>query len=532
MKIIFTIIGLIIGLGGLALLVQTNQARPLVPQKRTDFNTEIIVNSGTDPDNSSSKTCAENEPCTLRRAIVEAGLRADDQRPVLISFNIPAEEGEGFDEQHMIWEIQLQPGTDGLTLPQIIGGRVTIDGFTQPGGRDQGPKIFLVGPGDGAEDALLVGSDLSGQHDGNELFGLGFQNFNNHITLISNQNLIYSNWFGLTSDGLAPALRNADQDLGSGAVGVNLSPGVMDNVLGSNAFLGLTEYAVVLRGERNGFADNFVGTDANGQVKEKQTEPNMICTAADWLGGSGLFLEGSDHSIFDNYFSGLNLGTSQIIDRPSAIVVTGSGHYLEDNYIGLDMVGNRIGVCGRGIEMRDGPTAVQLWNNTIVDTGLSGIVLEGPSYDSNSLYSNVIWQDKAWPEFETAIKLGASLPDSMKNFLPAEVQSIADTTVRGRSGASSTCRGCRVELFLDDGDEIVEALQPLAVVTADDQGYWEAEMPAALDEEQGIRTISTLMIGDLTIGLSAGTSTGLSVLYIPNSNQPALYLPVIISGPS
>ncbi len=159
---------------------------------------------------------------------------------------------------------------------------------------------------------------------------------------------------------------------------------------------------------------------------------------------------------------------------------------IEGNRIGVDLAGTDVGVCGRGIFMSDSPKNVTILENIIANPGLSGISLNGPLYDANELRGNVIRQRMAWaevegnPEPENAIQIGPLLPDGLQNFVPARITSITGTAVTGTSGPGSPCPNCTIELFLDDDDGIVEALQSMAVVTADGDGNWQATLPREL----------------------------------------------------
>jgi parallel beta-helix repeat protein len=492
--------------------------------------TTITVDSGLDPTTSKSETCATHTPCTLRRAIVQARLLAPSLRPVLIRFDIPQSASEGYDSSLGIWKLHIKNTTDPSVFRYLDGGSIIIDGSTQPGGTTSGPKIFIVGPSTN-QDGLLIGSNAAGGHDGNEIRGLAFQNFKNHMIVNSSYNLIEGNWFGLSDDGMEGFLRNDDPEDGSGSSGIALSAGVTGNNIQNNSFLGFDGVAVAIRGDENTFGNNHVGIAADGTTPGKQTNPSLVCTTADWLGGGGISLEGDDHIIENNIFAGLRQEVFKISTQPDAIRVTGTGHLIQDNQIGLDNHSNKVGVCGRGIFMSDSPQEVQLLNNIIVDTGLSGISLNGILYDENTLRSNTIEKSTEWPEVEgnpepeNAIQVGASMTDEFKAFKPAKVTDIDGTAVSGISEDSSPCPNCIVEVFLDDTDSVVEALQSLAVVTANLNGTWSATLPFELSDNQGLRTTSTTAQYNTIPFMSAGTTTALSELY---TNENFVYIPLLI----
>ena len=129
-------------------------------QALTTPATVITVTSGTDPDNSKSTTCASEPVCTLRRAIVQSRGLTAGELPVLISFDIPEDPTEGYDAALDVWELPIMSTTDPSVFRRIKG-QVIIDGETQPGGRVDGPKIILIGPGTGQQDGFIVG-DVAG----------------------------------------------------------------------------------------------------------------------------------------------------------------------------------------------------------------------------------------------------------------------------------------------------------------------------------------------------------------------------------
>lgn len=514
-------------LGGLA-VGETAVAAP-----STDPVTTIIVNSGKDLDTSDGTTCA-TQPCTLRRAVIQARNLPAAQKPVLIAFDIPATADEGYDSTLQIWKIQFLgiSSIANATLRQL-NGSIIIDGSTQPNGRTDGPKIILVGPGTGQWDGLKLGENLT--QGNNEIRGLGFQMFKTHIYASSGSNSIENNWFGLSNDGTDIVLRGGGQDDGSGNTGISVLPNVANNVIRYNVFTGLAGVAAALNGNDTTFANNYIGTIANGTVPDKETDPSLICLQWDWLGGSGISMSGLRNIVENNVFAGLRIAVVPPTIQADTIRVAGDYHIIRNNKIGLDAADNEIGVCGRGIYLLGGTEFNQVTANQIIRPGLSAISLNDTpvvsTSDANTLRGNVIKKLTPWGEIEgnnspeDAIQMTKSLPDAFRNFKPAAVTSIDGVTIRGTSGAGSPCPNCIIELFLDDTDTITEALRSLAVVTANAQGNWTATLSAQLANGQGIRTTSTSAQNNTIPGMSLGTTTGLSVLYVEGY---AVYLPVIV----
>ncbi|MCX6030271.1 MAG: right-handed parallel beta-helix repeat-containing protein [Chloroflexi bacterium] len=499
--------------------------------------TVITVTSGTDPDDSQSKTCYTDPagpagpptaPCTLRRAIVEANNLSAGARPILIKFNIPQDPAHGYVAALGIWKIQVYNTTQTVALGRLADGRIIIDGTAQPGGRATGPKIIIVGPGTGQRNGLVVG-DVAGDNS-NELRGLAFQNFKDHLLVNTDYNVIENNWFGLTDDGNLPYLRGGNPQDGSGSSGVAISAGADHNLIRTNVFLGFDGVSAAIREAANTFSENLVGTTADGRTPGKQTDPSLICTPVDWLAGGGVSVEGQGQVIENNTFAALRQEISATAMQPEAIRASGTGHFIRNNRIGLDGHGNEVGICGRGVYLISSPKTMQVYGNTFVETRLAAISLNDPLYDANTLRGNTIKKTSPWPQVdgsakpENAIQLNTSLPDAFENFKPAAVTQIAGVTVSGTSGAGSACPNCVIELFLDDNDAIQEALQSLAVITATASGAWTATLPAALAAGQGIRTTSTTAQYNTIAGMSAGTTTGLSDLYAPMLKT---YLPAV-----
>jgi hypothetical protein len=501
----------------------------LLPQ--TTPVTTITVNSGTDPDTSNSTTCTTS-PCTLRRAVIQARNLPANQKPVLIAFNIPAQAEEGYNSTLNIWRIQFRGiSTDGSAV-RYLTGSIIIDGSTQPGGRSVGPKIILVGPGTGQSDGFKLGATAT--QNANEIRGLGFQNFKTHMYINSAGNLVENNWFGLSDDGTEIALRAGGADDGSGNTGVSVSANVSNNDIQYNVFAGLAGVAAAINGDDTTFANNYVGTKADGRVTGKQTDPSLVCSPVDWLGGSGLSLSGSRNLVEKNIFAGLRIAVSPPTIQADTIRVSGDHHIIQTNKIGLDSANAEIGVCGRGIYLQGGTKFSQITTNTIVKPGLSAISLNDTpvvsTTDANTLRGNVIKKITPWGEIEgnaspeDAIQVTKSLPTAFRNFRPGKVTSINGVTVSGASGTGSPCPNCIIELFLEDSDDISESLQSLAVVTADASGNWTATLSAALTAGQKLRTTSTTAAYNTIAGLNAGTTTGFSELY---SAEKQLYIPFV-----
>ena len=493
--------------------------------------TVIPVPSGPDPDVSQSKTCISDTPCTLRRAIVQARNLSEAQRPVLIAFDIPEDAAEGWDATLDIWKIEINTGLIETSIFRRLNGDIIIDGSTQPGGRADGPKIFIVGPGTGQKDGLIVG-DTAGDNN-HEIRGLAFQNLKTHIYLNTDNNLIEDCWFGLSDDGTGIYLRGGNEDDGSGNTGISVADGANDNLLQNNVFTGIAGVAAAINGDHNTFSANYVGTQADGNVPDPA--PSHVCSPVDWQGGSGLSIASTDNIIEDNIIAGIRIAVEPPTIQADSIRLGGDNHIIRNNLIGVDVDGDVVGVCGRGIYLQSSTVGNQILNNTIASPEYSAISLnDTPSIstsDANTLRGNIITKLTPWPALEEmaspedAIQMTVSLPEEFRLFNPAQITSINGTSVSGTYGAGSPCGGCTIEIFLEDTDAITETLESLVVVTAYASGNWNATLPAALTSGQGLRTTSKANDWDIIPDMSAGTTTGLSELYTPGYE---LFLPMIV----
>jgi hypothetical protein len=518
---------------GLASPVQQS-SDPQIGSAAVSPVTTITVNSGTDPDTSDSRTCISHSPCTLRRAVIQARGLTASQRPVLIAFNIPAQAEHGYDSTQQIWKIQFSGISSAASASlRYLNGSTIIDGTTQPGGRPSGPKIILVGPGTGQWDGLKLGETST--QNGNEIRGLGFQNFKTHIYLNSGGNLVENCWFGLNDQGTGIVLRGGGANDGSGNTGISVGANVSNNIIRNNVFTGLAGVAAAINGNDTTFSGNYIGTNAQGLVPGKQADPTLVCTPVDWLGGSGLSISGKRNLVENNILAGLRIAVSPPTIQADAIRMSGDNHIIRGNKLGLDVGNNEIGVCGRGIYLLGSTKFNLVANNWIVEPGLSAISLnDSPvvsTTDATTLRSNVIKSSSAWGQIEgnsspeDAIQVTKSMPLAFRNFKPARVTNISGVTVNGTHGDGSPCPNCVIEIFLDDTDTVNEALSSLAVVTASASGTWTATLPAPLAAGQALRTTSTTAQYNTIAGMSAGTTTGLSGLYGVSSK---LFLPYVI----
>jgi hypothetical protein len=490
----------------------------------------ITVTSTADDYNDGYSTKCSDVPadeCTLRRAINEAYTLAGGVEPIHIQFDIPTTD-PGYDATLQVWKIQLT-GTIAYPLREL-NGQTVLDGSTQTGGRPDGPTIIV----DGQDDKNY---GLVTRQDGNEIRGLALQNFKTaHVSLSSSANLVEDCWFGLSDDGTT--LSSGSDTEPEGGSGLALAATTGDNVVRNNVFAGFFGVAAALRGDDAVFSGNRVGTRADGTVPIPAQFDQHPCLSGAWTGGVGITVEGNDHQIGGpaatdgNLFAGLFLDVAAGTTQRPAMDVSGVGHVIQNNVIGLDADGEVVGVCGRGMDFGNEPQDMDVLDNVIVEPALSGILMNGALLNGDTLQGNLIWRQDAWPgeqgfnQFpEDAIAYGRTVPQVLKNFAPALILDVDGVNVTGTNGSGGPCALCTVEVFLDDTDGVTETLESLALVTADASSHWSATLPAPLEAGQGLRTMSTVPDTFTIIGLDAGTTSNLSVL---QGAMHQIFLPAVL----
>ncbi|MEM8861123.1 MAG: hypothetical protein AAGD96_22595, partial [Chloroflexota bacterium] len=145
-------------------------------QMQAPFATTITVNSTEDvtaedaaENNANKHTCTYTSgafffpangssagQCTLRRAILEASARPQSDRPILIEFDLKSNDPNADQEVTGTWTIELDEALPEWKTDTIINlnGQVTLDGDTQTGGRNDGPKIII----DTGDTSLIMSS--------------------------------------------------------------------------------------------------------------------------------------------------------------------------------------------------------------------------------------------------------------------------------------------------------------------------------------------------------------------------------------
>lgn len=516
-----------------------NYADPPTPPSL--YTTVITITSAADPDDSQTYTCYRDPPgapapapdgeCTLRRALVEADNLMDDDpntRPILIRFNIPATDTHYNPGGY--WVIQLYDTTSSNALPTLgstdvsKSGQVVIDATTQPDPGDKrpdAPRIIVRGP----LGTNPPGYGLLVNGHGNVVRGLAFQKFRQHLGFNHSDNIVEDSWFGLTEDGNGIYLRDAGQPQeGSGSGGLIFSDGSGHNLVQNNVLLGLSGAAIDIKGgDDNDIAGNSIGTRADGTIDVAGVDPGNMCdpTAAthNWFGGAGVNVNGRRNRVLANTLVGLLVQGGALQTPPNAVSVKmGEDNLVENNRMGRDAAGADVWTCGRGVESSVNYT--RIFSNVIVNSHREAIAILGTltSANANQMQGNIISNTVA------AIEFADLVPDPLRFFNPVKVNAINGLSVSGES--DSPCPYCWVDVYGDDGDDIVEALSYLGTTSTDANGDWSFSLPAPLEEGWGLRTLITTRNYGTIQNFEAGTSSKLSALF--KQNGPKVYLPVVL----
>jgi hypothetical protein len=482
----------------------------------TPSDTTIIVDTSDDLiPTSLTHTCTYTEgafffpaadgKCTLRRALREAGARPDADRPITIAFNLPA--GEAVDG---VWTVELL--STALELKRknlsVTGGQVILDGDTQPGGRPraEGPKI------------MIDTNDFSFEirTEDNQIRNLGFQG-GGVIFLHEDNNLVEDIWMGLSNDGQQIEFRTPGQParMAGGGIFIRSSGNtIRDNVI-SGAFAKAVD---INSGNQNNLIENnFIGTRSDGTVPTPFQCTGGVFDSASWYGGWGIAVSGSNNQVIGNRIAGLDNVRSTNDTPPRALEIFGANHEIRENIIGVDSAGNKVGVCGQGIKVSD--TGTNILGNTIVgsrqdsEDAVKAAILTTGASTGITVRGNLV-EDSPEHIYDFG---GNQVAQALRLFNPARITGIDGVNISGGNGQGSPCPNCRIDLYLDDADDVDEALEYLGEATANAQGIFTFTLSAPLPPGFGLRTLSTTQSLNVIPGMASTTTTKNSLLYLPLS---------------
>jgi len=471
---------------------------------------------------------APNNKCTLRRAVLEAGVRPDGDRPITINFDIP-ESDPNYNSTLKIWEVQIDShptssstaGSDWIINRRNIsddGGQITIDGGTRPSG---GPAIMI---NTNSDNNPLAGGSLQIYTSNNTIRNLGFHG-GGQIILYEGNNLVENIWMGLSNDGLTMKLASTadSQAKRSMARGGIIMPNADsdNNIIRHNRIIGAFERAIrIIQSNTNGnlIEDNFIGMNANGDVPV----PSLIDCSRDsdynpalWYGGRAIQVFGSNNTIRNNRMAGLHVTQSANDTPPISMEIYGVGNTVQGNIVGIDANGKKVGICGQGL-LFGGTESTATENtfyftrngfepNDVGDENDAAILTQSFTGQGNGdpdrwlkVWNNIIdGGDNNEANYHAYRFAGPGVNDDLRKFIPAKITSISGTTVSGTNGdrlfpitVDPFCPNCTVFLYLDDVDDRIESFELLGTAVADSNGDWTTTISRQLKGGEGIRTQS------------------------------------------
>ena len=485
--------------------------------------------------------------CTLRRAVLEAGVRPDSDRPINILFDIPISD-PNYDPGLDLWEVQIDSSFVWQIARRFIsddGGQVTIDGSSQPTGRNDGPRVMV---NTNSENNPTGGRSLEVRTSKNVIRDLGFKG-GGQIILYESDNLVEHIWMGLRNDGSGLSLASdaSSQARRAMARGGIIMPNEAsdNNIIRNNVIIGTFERAIRVTsgGDDNLINGNWIGTNASGVVPISGA---IDCTRdldfddKLWYGGQGIQVTGTGNTIMGNTVAGLHVTQAANDAPPIALEVAGIDNMVTDNTIGLDTSTAEIGVCGQGMLLQ-GSEGIVTDNRLFFTRNGFDVGDIGTEFDSAIIMQSFTGQGDGDPDrwmrvwnnvidggnfteanFHVYRFAGPGVPIEMRQFIPAKITSIEGTTVSGTNGdplplgPSTFCPNCTIYLYLDDRDVRIESFELLGTASADSSGNWTTTISRPLAGNEGIRTQSESTAADVMHIYDARTTTRLSdELYLP-----------------
>jgi len=487
--------------------------------------------------------------CTFRRAINEATARPNADRPITIEFNIPTSDSN-YDATLDIWEVQINQSF-ALELDRIntleTRGEVTIDGDSQPRGRSDGPKIMINTNRDNLE---TFGRSLEVRTPDNNFRNLGFHG-GGQIILFNSGNVVENIWMGLSNDGLSlelasDASEQATRSLARGGIIMPNSASDNNRIL-NNRIIGATERAIRVTsgGSGNEIRGNFIGMTADGNITTPSSglqclrAPNLLNGV--WYGGQGIQVTGSNNVIEDNILAGLHVTQTTNQTPAVSLEIAGTNNTITNNQVGVTENAELVGVCGQGLLLQG--TASTVTGNSFFgtrvgfDPGDAGTELDAAiitqSFNfgggqSLEVRENLIMGLDQDSDNVHAYRFGASVPEELRRFVPAQITEFNGVNIEGSNGEPlllgppTDCPGCTIYIYLDDDDDRIESLTTtaFAIATADSDGNWSAVLPRELEDGESLRTQSQTNAPNVIGNFAAGTTSRLSdVAYQPEEEE-------------
>jgi len=316
--------------------------------------------------------------CTLRAALQEANSRAGDDT---VGFAIP---GEG---PHTI--------VLGSALPTIssTAGRVSIDGYSQPGSRpntlagasDADIRVQVRGEGPDGFDGLVITSA------GNVVRGLSLYDLHHSIRVFgpdAHDNLIAGTFVGTNAAGTFGATTYC-----CAAHGIHLHGGAAANTVGGTA---RADRNVVSGASVHGVALYDDGTDRNRIVG------NLVGLSPDGTRRVANLGHGIDVNTgaSDNLIGGTAAGEANVVSGnvSDAIEVshltTTRRNQVVGNFVGTDAAGTGTAAHtvneGTGIHVEDGVRDTVVAHNVVVGSAKGGVQIDGYYTNDNTVRDNLV----------------------------------------------------------------------------------------------------------------------------------------------
>jgi len=477
--------------------------------------------------------------CTFRRAINEATARPTADRPISIVFDLDTSD-PNYDMSLDIWEVQIDESFQ-LELTRINTldrtGDVTIDGNTQPGGRNNGPKIMI---NTNRDNLASGGRSLEVRTTGNDFRNLGFHG-GGQLILFNSGNVVENIWMGLSNDGLSLELASnaSEQATRSLAGGGIILPNSAsdDNIIRNNRIIGAVERAIRITsgGSGNQIVGNYIGMTADGNITTPNSglqclrAPNLLSGV--WYGGQGIQVTGNNNTVEQNLLAGLHIPQTANATPAVALEISGTGNMVTENQIGITENTDFVGVCGQGLLLQ-GTQSVVTQNFFIgtrvgFDPGDAGTNLDAAIITQSFNFGGGQWLDVREnviivlgqsSDNVHAYRFGSTVPDELRRFVPAKITRFSGVDVEGENGdplplgPSTDCPGCTIYLYLDDDDARIESgnLDAFATATADNEGNWSAVLPRELEQGERLRTQSQTNAFGVIGNFAARTTSRLS----------------------
>ncbi|MCP4539363.1 MAG: hypothetical protein GY832_19680 [Chloroflexi bacterium] len=471
--------------------------------------------------------------CNLRRALVEASHRPEDDRPILIKFNIPTTD-TNYNPITGTWTIVMDADYSSsaggeaivpsdLDNPENTDSYITIDGDTQGeiGGRTNGAPIIIINS-EHSFDLVKVSYNTIR----NLAFNGGGGILLNDVSGIGGDNLVENVWVGLNADGteIVPG-SNPDISLAGGGITIQGDGNTISGTIVTGSNTGIS-----VQGSDNVIQYNHIGTRGNKTIPAGRLTcvASSLYNPAQWYGGWGISISsGSNNQIIYNTIAGAHSPHSPTETAPPAIWTGGVNTLVAHNTIGIDGVAAEVGTCGQGIFVTG--QGIHVLTNTIANARTSFFDAQSEDPTEGAIFINdgsplalqfTVRNNIVRDSTSMVIEYGSAIPEALRLFDPPRIVTISGTLVVGETQVGSDCPNCLVELYLDDLDDEQDALELLKTAVIDNvagTARFTATLDAPLPANHGIRVLATTQDDNIIADYWAGTTVMMSPAYAPDA---------------